>query len=72
MNTETGKIRLSRCCTGAGRALDTFCRQYCFSDKYHPIVSHLAGAVVVIPTTDDEMREMEWEYLRSTNHQQTA
>ena len=28
---------------GAG-ALDTFCRQYCFSDKYHLIVPHLAGA----------------------------
>ncbi|MDE6905092.1 MAG: alpha/beta hydrolase [Lachnospiraceae bacterium] len=28
---------------GAG-ALDTFCRQYCFSDKYHLVVPHLAGA----------------------------
>ena len=28
---------------GAG-AIDTFCRQYCFSDKYHLIVPHLAGA----------------------------
>lgn len=28
---------------GAG-VLDTFCRQYCFSDKYHLIVPHLAGA----------------------------
>lgn len=56
---------------GAGKALDTFCRQYCFSVKYHPVVSHLAGAVVVIPT-DEEMREMEREYLKSTNHQQTA
>lgn len=27
---------------GAG-ALDTFCRQYCFSDKYHLVVPHLAG-----------------------------
>ena len=28
---------------GAG-ALDTFCSQYCFSDKYHLVVPHLAGA----------------------------
>ena len=28
---------------GAG-ALDTFCGQYCFSDKYHLVVPHLAGA----------------------------
>lgn len=28
---------------GAG-ALDTFCRQYCFSAKYHLVVPHLAGA----------------------------
>lgn len=28
---------------GAG-ALDTFCRQYCFSDKYHLVVPHLAGS----------------------------
>lgn len=28
---------------GAG-ALDTFCRQYCLSDKYHLVVPHLAGA----------------------------
>ncbi|MDO4292543.1 MAG: alpha/beta hydrolase [Eubacteriales bacterium] len=28
---------------GAG-ALDTFCEQYCFSDKYHLVVPHLAGA----------------------------
>lgn len=28
---------------GAG-ALDTFCKQYCFSDKYHLVVPHLAGA----------------------------
>ncbi len=28
---------------GAG-ALDTFCRQYCFADKYHLVVPHLAGA----------------------------
>lgn len=25
-------------------ALDTFCGQYCFSDKYHLVVPHLAGA----------------------------
>lgn len=28
---------------GAG-ALDTFCRQYCFSDEYHLVVPHLAGS----------------------------
>lgn len=28
---------------GAG-ALDTFCRQYCFSEKYHLVVPHLCGA----------------------------
>ena len=28
---------------GAG-ALDTFCGQYCFSDNYHLVVPHLAGA----------------------------
>ncbi len=28
---------------GAG-ALDTFCKQYCFSEKYHLIVPHLPGA----------------------------
>ena len=28
---------------GAG-AFDTFCKQYCFSDKYHLVVTHLAGA----------------------------
>ena len=28
---------------GAG-ALDTFCGQYCFADKYHLVVPHLAGA----------------------------
>lgn len=28
---------------GAG-ALDTFCRQYSFSDKYHLVIPHLAGA----------------------------
>lgn len=28
---------------GAG-ALDTFCRQYCFSEKYHLVVPHLGGA----------------------------
>lgn len=28
---------------GAG-ALDTFSRQYCFSDKYHLVVPHLPGA----------------------------
>lgn len=28
---------------GAG-ALDIFCGQYCFSDKYHLVVPHLAGA----------------------------
>lgn len=25
-------------------ALDTFCRQYCFSEKYHLVVPHLPGA----------------------------
>lgn len=28
---------------GAG-ALDTFCNQYCFSDRYHLVVPHLPGA----------------------------
>ena len=28
---------------GAG-ALDTFCNQYCFSERYHLIVPHLYGA----------------------------
>lgn len=28
---------------GAG-ALDTFCRQYCFAEKYHLVVPHLPGA----------------------------
>ena len=28
---------------GAG-ALDTFCQQYCFSEKYHLVVPHLCGA----------------------------